>query len=810
MYHVIGTGVTFIILYLISYFFYRIGYYSLQFHRKLWNLILATAFILTAFAGIFMALQISYKWNIPFIKSVLKWHVLTGIGMTFTGIFHLIWHLSYYRKIFDRKKTHPESKVLHALTSSETSINLFIIGFVSSSLQFLLIREILNIAGGYELITGVFLGSWLIASAIGASMAGKSTLNEPGKINLIFALSPIVSIILMFLLSRLFLNTGETPSFLVGMIFTFLVLLPFCMVSGFTFVKLIFIARTSGHFVPGQSFSIETAGGVAAGISISFLTSGVLNTYQLLLLLLILSIAYVLLTYYIKRHNSGIICKIIIAVLASCIIIFKPDIFFRQLFLPGVKVTKTTDTPYGNLTEGKYKDEKSVYFNQRLLTYSNDVAEREENIHYAMLQRESPEKVIVVSGSLRSNLMELLKYPVRKIFFIERDPALAKSEISATDTLPGEVVLANTDAFRYVRSSGELVDVIILLIPPPSTLLLNRYYTTEFFNIVKNKLNPGGVFMCSPGPGNDYFNKESLNLYSSIFNSLSAVFKNVKPVVGNKLYFIASDKELSLSFCQLTEKRNIKNIYVSSDFLADDLIAMKSEEVISQMDPKIKANSSAFPVACFHLQSYNFSKNLDEKIPAIVILIIVFALPLITVKRKNMLMYFSASALAGFEIIILLTLQLIVGNMYQLTGLIIAGLMTGLATGAGMEIHILNLFSLRKKCFALIGFFMIFGLIYNYILELKYDLPAIGVTIISSFFPAMVTGNIFRELTLKTTVRQATSATYSADLAGSAFGFILISGFAVPAIGIQFSIFLLSVLIFAGILIGTTSASQQV
>ena len=49
--------------------------------------------------------------------------------------------------------------------------------------------------------------------------------------------------------------------------------------------------------------------------------------------------------------------------------------------------------------------------------------------------------------------------------------------------------------------------------------------------------------MCSPGPGNDYFNKESINLYSSIFNSLSSVFRNVKPVVGNKLYFIASDKE---------------------------------------------------------------------------------------------------------------------------------------------------------------------------------------------------------------------------------------------------------------------------
>jgi spermidine synthase len=800
MYHVIGTGITLTILYLISYFFYRIGYYQLQFHRKLWNTLLAVVFLLTAIAGVFMALQITYKWNIPYIKSILKWHVLTGIGMTFTGIFHLIWHLSYYGKLFVRDKTIRESKIHPKPTPAEIRLNLFIIGFISSSIQFLLIREIMNVAGGYELITGIFLGSWLIGSAIGASIAGKSVLQDTAKINLIFSLSPIVSILFLFLLSRLFLNPGETPSFLVSLIYTFLVLLPFCLVSGFTFTKLIFIARKANSFVPGKSFSIETVGGIASGISITFLTSGLLNTYQLLLLVLILAFAYVLLTFYIKSQLSELITKIAITLLASCIIIFKPDVFFRQLLLPGVKVIKSTDTPYGNLTEGKYKDEKSVYFNQRLLSYNDDVAEREENIHYAMLQRESPEKIIIVSGPLHSSLGEILKYHVKKIYYIERDPALAKSEVTLNDTLPGEVVIANTDAFRYIRNSAELVDVIILLIPPPSTLLLNRYYTTEFFSIAKNKLHPGGVFMCSPGPGSDYFNKESVNLYSSIYNSLSAVFKYVKPVVGNKLYFIASDKELSLSFCQLTEKRNIKNVYVCSDFLADDLILNKSEEVISLMDPEIKPNTYAFPVACFHLQSFNFSKNLDEKVPALIILILVFALPATMIKRKNMLMYFSASALAGFEIIMLLTIQLIVGNMYQLTGLIIAGLMTGLALGAGKENRLLNLLSLRNKCVVLIGFFIIIGLVYNHILELKNDMPAIGISVISVFFPAMITGSIFREITSKTERSNSTSATYSADLAGSAFGFILISGFAVPAIGIQHSVFLLSVLIFGGFL----------
>ena len=49
----------------------------------------------------------------------------------------------------------------------------------------------------------------------------------------------------------------------------------------------------------------------------------------------------------------------------------------------------------------------------------------------------------------------------------------------------------------------------------------------------------------------------------------------------------------------------------------------------------------------------------------------------------------------------------------------------------------------------------------------------------------------------------ATSSVYSADLAGSALGFILVTGVAIPALGIQASIFILSSLIFAGVLFGT-------
>jgi predicted membrane-bound spermidine synthase len=800
MYHVIGTGLTVTLLYVISYSFSRLGLFSIQTHRKLWNLVLAAAFLLTALAGLFLALQITYKWNVPVIKSILSWHVEFGIGMAFAGIFHFLWHITYFTKIFNRQTAADKIPELQKLTSPEISINLFVVGFVSSSVQLLLMREVMNISGGYELITGTFLASWLTGSAIGSALAARSSLNSYRKINLIFAMSPVISLFLLFFLARMLFNPGETPSFLTGIIYTFLVLMPFCLVSGFTFIKLISGAYSFNGFSPGRSFSIETTGGVAAGIFISLMTSGILGTYQLFLLILLSAVSYVLLSYVIENDSAGTAIKIAIAVIAALIIISKPDTFFRQILLPAIQVTDSKDTPYGNITHGEYKDEQSTYYNQRLLKYADDATEREENIHYAMLQSKAPEEVIIISGQLRSHLAEIEKYPVKKVIYIERDPALTEYEISGKHSFSGELAIVNNDAFRYIRKSGEKADVIISLIPPPSTLLLSRFYTTEFFADVKKRLKSDGIFMCSPGPGDTYFNRESLNLYSSVFSSLSAVFRNVKPVNGNKLYLIASDKDISLDFCQLTEKRNIRNIYVSSSYLSDDLIKAKSDEILSLINTGGKQNRAAFPVATFHFQSYNFSKSIDERIPAIVLLIVLFAIPVLGISRKNMLMYFCASALAGYEIVVLITVQLILGNMYQLTGLVIACLMTGLAVGSGSDFRIFRSFNVQLKGFLLIIFYILTGLLYNRILALNSWSATLCLLCVLTFLPSLLTGYVFRELTSSSEGYSRTPAIYSADLTGSATGFILISSLAIPVAGIKISIFLLSGLILSGLI----------
>ena len=61
--------------------------------------ILLLSFIIMAVLGIFLAWQASYGVNINFISNLLSWHVKTGIIFSLIALFHLLWHVQYYKNI---------------------------------------------------------------------------------------------------------------------------------------------------------------------------------------------------------------------------------------------------------------------------------------------------------------------------------------------------------------------------------------------------------------------------------------------------------------------------------------------------------------------------------------------------------------------------------------------------------------------------------------------------------------------------------------------------------------------------------------
>jgi hypothetical protein len=131
--------------------------------------------------------------------------------------------------------------------------------------------------------------------------------------------------------------------------------------------------------------------------------------------------------------------------------------------------------------------------------------------------------------------------------------------------------------------------------------------------------------------------------------------------------------------------------------------------------------------------------------------------------------------------------------------------MGGLAAGTGIGINLPGKSSTRTEALIVIIYYVIFALFYDSILSIRSTAVATMLIVLSTLIPAFMTGNIFRELTVSERQESVPAGVYSSDLAGSAFGFILISIVMVPALGIKISVFSLAVLILAGILFGTNN-----
>ncbi|HCI54798.1 MAG TPA: hypothetical protein PK910_01740 [Bacteroidales bacterium] len=803
MYHVISTGIIVTILYLICHLFSKEGFFSISDNRKIWNILLGITFLITAASGLILAIRVNYKLKNPIFDSILKWHVETGIAFSFVALIHLFNHLRYFKDLFKGtiSPSVTESEVTREVLQPKLlKANLFLTGFISSSAQLLLMREMLNISGGYELIAGTYLASWLIDSAAGSFFAGRSKPLPLKKLQWLLAISPLFSVILMIVINRFYFNPGETPSFLAGILFNLVVLFPVCFCSGFAFIKMLMAARKQKIFDSGKSYSIETLGGIIAGITITIFTSGILDTYQILFVTIILYIIFIFLTDYQIKKVTGSILITAGVLLMLYTISFPPDKFFRQMLLPGIKVESSKDTPYGNITIGSYGGEKFTCYNHRIARWSYDETEREENIHYAMLQHDAPKKVLLVSGDPVSNIMEIKKYKPEKIYFVERDPELIK--LTDKDILQKneEVEIINDDAFRFIKNSKEKFDVVVMVIPPPSTLLLNRYYTKEFFEEIHSLLGDKGVFSCSPGPSENYYNDQLAMLYSVIFNTMGKVFKNVVPIAGNKLYFIASDREISTNICSLVNKKGIENIYVNENYLNDEIISMKTREILSVISQQSKINTLSSPVACYHYQTYTLTKDLGKIIPAIIILTLLFIFPIFTVRPGNLPIYAASASLAGYEILTLMAIQSTAGNIYHITGLVFAVIMGGLSAGALIKISAEYKTQLRIVMISLLVFYLSAYYLFNRIPSIDFQPIIILVFLTMSFLPSLMTGYLFKLISERGEKESIPAIVYSSDLAGSALGFIVISGIALPFLGSEVTLLILGLLIFIGLI----------
>jgi len=807
-YPIIPIGIIALILYLLSFTISRIGLIRTVTHRRIWNVLLGLSFFCTALPGIIMAVRINYKLDIPWVDQITILHVDFGISLVMIAIFHFTWHIKYYTDIFRRKINKAEKqndlKYSNNLKFTETgnkgfSISLIVLGITSLVTQIIILREFLSVFNGNELVIGIILANWMLITGFGSYLGRfMNRIKDTVRISFFTQIGMgILPFLTVFLLNYL-RNSVFLPGSLVGVFEIFaaslILLLPFCMLSGFLFTFL-----TSGLSSVHKSkridiaYALESSGSLIGGILFSFILVFLITPFQILTILLILNLFVAIWVNFFYRKTIVLILSLIIVIVVSGITFLTPfDRFVKGFLYPNQDIVFLKETPFGNLAVTKTGEQHNFYENQVLLFNTLNFIANEEAVHYAMVQHENPQDILVISGGVSGMMQEIMKYPaVKNVDYIEINPWLVKIGEKYYEKLKdSRIHVYNKDARLFLLDNHGPYNVILANLPPPSTAHLNRYYSIEFFRQLESCLSDSGVLSINlPSTGN-YAGEEANIVNSLIFNTLKQVFRNVILIPGEKNFYVASNNVVGYDITDKIEEKGIENRYVNLYYLDDNLLKDRSNFFMNQLDKDAGINRDFEPSAYFHqISSWLSYYQLNMWVFGGVILIVM----LLLMSRLNIIqagMFTGGFAASSSEVILLIAFQIIYGYVYLMSGVIIAVFMGGLTLGALTGRRIIKAPGpVSYSCNQLaIGFF---ALLLPLIINVAKPITGHPFIVHLIFFVLMIVisflvGTLFSmgSRIQKGNVHAVTSGIYSADLAGSAFGALIVSAFLIPLIGL--------------------------
>lgn len=798
-----------ILFYALSFGFSKVGLVSRANHRKFWNVLLLITFFATGILGLLMAVKVNYKLQMSWYDQLVALHVDFGIGMAVVGFFHFWWNLNYYLKLFKGGKQtakEPEFQTRNDLDESRLKLAAFLLGSTSIMTQIILLREFLAVFGGNELVIGLVLANWMILTGLGAFL---------GKFRLRFKSSDAVVVGGLLLLSVLPFVTTFLINFLKNIVFpvgaligvfqifyaSFLLLVPFCLLSGFLFTFIVkSFSELRNQNETGTIYGFESGGSVVGGLLSGLLFMSVLSSVESLLMLAILNGVVLFLINLQKARKRLMWLPVAVFIPAFVLLFFHPEKRIRSFVYPNQKIVVSKDSPHGNIVITRREKMWSVYTNNNLMFDSENFMVNEEAVHFSMLQHPNPKSVLMVSGDLAGEIAEVKKYKPASIDCVDDNRWLLSLLGDTLKKLTSDTVkITAADPVRFIRKTSKKYDVAILNLPGPSTLQSNRFYTLEFFTLLKSKLNPDAVFSFIISSPPNYLNQEAVDLNSTLLATLKKVFQNVIIIPGEKNYFVASDGSLNYNMARAVQEKGIQNQYVNQYYIDDGLLKSRGSTILAALNPNAEINQNLKPVSYYQQLAYWLSQFKGKyrwmAVAALAIALLIF----FRGNAPSKVMFVTGFTATGLEILLLFGLQVFFGNIYLLTSFVFAGFMLGLAVGSFFG---KSFFSPEKnllyKTQFLIGLFAALAGVLLFSSEME-KMP--GFLIYSFFLLATVlagglTGFQFSisSLTAKGTYAVISGETYSYDLAGSAFGALAISIYLVPVLGIVSSVFILALM----------------
>jgi spermidine synthase len=584
----------------------------------------------------------------------------------------------------------------------------FVLGFLAASFQIYLLREFAAEFYGNELTFGLFLGSWLLWGGIGSLVRRRGDPNAGyPKLAGLYGLTIIAFFAGLVLLRFSHQLLGILPAELTGLGpalgFALLVsvLLSFPLGQGFALN-----ARLHGGGASAV-YLLESAGAAAAGLLVHFGLIPRSSNWQGAALVGAI-VATGVLVWMRPGRRKGILAAVL--VLAAVLAGF--DLPAQKAAWKPLRLVEARDTLYGKLEVVRTAEQVTFFDNGLSILTSPDPGPAEEMVHFALLQRDGPRRVLLIGGGVGGGAAEALKYPGVDVDCVELDPAIVR--LAATYLPgPGKKALANPrtrvfsrDGRAFLAEAPVRYDAILLGLPEPSTAQINRYYTREFFLQVRAKLSPGGVFSFVVPSAENYVSDRLARFLGSLRATLGGVFPEVAAVPGGNCVFLASDAPLTLDPIRLSG--TIARLGLDVRFVGPGLLRARLDPArVDYLARKISApdariNRDLIPVSYyFHavLWAGQF-RGLEARVlralgdvaawPILDLPLALFALglaALAVLRRRSPARFIVPLAVMGFtsiavELSLFIAFQAHFGFVYGRIPLLLAVFMTGLALGS--------------------------------------------------------------------------------------------------------------------------------
>ncbi len=687
---------------------------------------------------------------------------------------------------------------------------LIVLGFSTSIIQVIMLREFVSVFYSNEIIFGIILAFWMTLTGLGAWLGNNKIQSLYPKKTLFFmflllGLLPLLLVFLLNYLKHIFFQPGVLVGFWQLLPIIVVVLAPICLLSGNIF-KII----TKSTFQNNDSnsgskmYSLESVGSIVGGLVVSLIMILWLHTMQSLAIVFIINLMVVVVCFSNRRLLFKI--SIILSGLAvlSFFFIYNVDLKVRQFLYPDQKIIVTHETPYGNLTFTESNTQINVFENLALLFTTENTITNEETAHFPMLQYSKPIKVLLIGGGISGVASQILKYStVQKLVYVEPNPwlihyALKHLKLPADNRLK----VYYHDGRNFLANDSSKYNVIIIALPEPSTLQLNRYYTKEFVKILKLHSVSNAIISFSLNSSENYMNFENRMIHSVLYNTLKTSFSNVIVLPGEKDYFLASDNNLSSEISLLYSKRKIVNQYVNPGFIDDRSLEERSRSIQRNLIIHAPVNTDLKPIATSVQTALFFSQFKINNILLIVIVIVLLLIPVIKLNSISFCMYVTGLTASALEMLVLLVFQIMFGYLYAAAGIIFAIFMTGLAIGswiglpAGNELSKINILQLVM---VILAFFI--PLFLTVFVKINLNIITYPALFVLIFTPALVTGFQFSIILKKVGNEKPgfTGYLYGADLIGSAFGLLVVSTLLLPLLGMFLTATALAVINIVGI-----------